>query len=77
MLDPLTAANSATDDVGLEQSARNPRHQPREPAIDPGLSPLRSISSAIRMNSGIAVRVKLFMLPQLTRPSALNPLKPP
>ena len=34
--------------------------------------PLCCMISAIRMNSGIAVRVKLFMLPQLTRPMPLQ-----
>ena len=40
------------------------------------VSPLACMISAIRMNNGMAVRIKLFMLPQLTRPSALNPFSP-
>ncbi len=40
------------------------------------LRPLRCISSAIRMNSGMAVNVKLFMLPQVTSPIACNEASP-
>jgi hypothetical protein len=40
-------------------------------------SPLTRRISAISMNSGTAVKVKLFMLPQLTRPRLFSADQPP
>ena len=77
-LDPLIAAKTAHPAILVcnkpPGTAATSFARPRYMRL---LSPLACRISAIRMNSGIAVSVKLSMLPQLTRPSPFSATRPP